>query len=156
LRQQGLRYVLGAGGCRIGDDPAAVLVEIDVRHGELALGQNGRKRVARGLGQIALLAAARLHLGRIDPAQPHLGGDVEAGPQVHARLERVAVEHAQHLGRISAFGSGPDRRLRSAGKLAFRRPYRPARCDHRHHHGAADESDRERAEDHQSSRSHGI
>src|SRR5215217_9760105 len=69
LRQQGLRYVLGAGGCRIGDDPAAVLVEIDVRHGELALGQNGRKRVARGLGQIALLAAARLHLRRIDPAQ---------------------------------------------------------------------------------------
>src|SRR5262249_45303605 len=118
LRQQGLRHVVSPGGCRIGDDAAAVFVEIDAQYREPAFAQNGRQRITRGLGEVALLAAARLHFGRIDPTQPYLGSDVEAWPQMHARLERVAVEHAQHIRRIGAFGGGP--RLRTDRKVLLR------------------------------------
>jgi hypothetical protein len=59
-----------------------------------------------------------MHLGSVDPAQSDLGGDLHARPDIHPRLERVAVEHAQHFGRMSAARHrGLRRRLISTARL---------------------------------------
>jgi hypothetical protein len=46
-----------------------------------------------GLGHGPLRRTLRPQFGRIDAAQPDLGGDVEARPDMDARLEGVAVDY---------------------------------------------------------------
>jgi len=81
---------------------------------------------SRRLGPDPLFRTACSQFRGIDAAQPHLGGDFDAGPHMHARLERVAVEHAQHIGRLpgphpvggghdEAGGIGHDRRAGEDG-----------------------------------------
>jgi hypothetical protein len=82
------------------NDAAAIFVEGDLREADLAFAQNALERVTRGFRSLALLEATRMELGRIDAAQPHLGCDIESGPEPHARFERIAVQHAQQLGRV--------------------------------------------------------
>jgi hypothetical protein len=44
-----------------------------------------------------LAGAAGVKLGRIDCAQPNPGRDLETGPDAYSRLERIAVDNAQHV-----------------------------------------------------------
>ena len=70
------------------------------------------ERIAGGFGLDPLVRAAGTQFGRIDAAQPHLGGDIDARPDAHAGLERVAVEHPQELRRVSGSERRPALRRR--------------------------------------------
>ncbi len=75
----------------------------------------------------SLVVAARVQFGGVDAAQPHPGGHLHARPDAHPRLEGVAVDDAQHLGRMAAApGRRPGRRI-GRGR---RRARQPARTSH--------------------------
>jgi hypothetical protein len=69
---------------------------------EMPTEPSASSRVARGQRLHPLIVAARVQFRRIDAAQTDTRGDVHAGPDAHPRLERVAVEHAHHFGRMTA------------------------------------------------------
>jgi hypothetical protein len=77
------------------------------------------QRGARGLRSRQLIGATGMQLRRVDAAQPYLGVDVETGPHTNARFERIAVDDAQHFGRIDDVWIEPVRDRRIEGRRLF-------------------------------------
>jgi hypothetical protein len=83
----------------MGHDAAAIFIERDLINRDRTLRQHLAQSIPRCLGLDALLRAPRPEFGGVDAAQPHLGGDVESRPYMYPRLEGIAVDHAQYIGR---------------------------------------------------------
>src|SRR5262249_58664247 len=90
----------GVGSVTGGSDAAAIFVGPDRRAGSPAGGQEALQRGPRRFRLEVFRGAAGVEFGRIDRAQPHSGVDLEAGPDAHTRLERVAVDDTQYFGRV--------------------------------------------------------
>ena len=60
------------------------------------------QRVAGGQRLDSLVVAACVHFRRVDAAQAYARRNVHAGPDVYPRHESVAVDHAHHVGRMTA------------------------------------------------------
>ena len=92
----------------IGHDPAAIFVRPDIEDRDIAFAEQRAQRGGRGLGHLQFLRTGGLQLRRVDAAQTNPRGQIEVRRQMNPRLERVAIDGADHIDGVAHIGiSGP-------------------------------------------------
>ena len=102
--EQRTRDVCDLPGRDIGNDPAAIFVRPDIEDRDVALAEQTAQGIAGGLGHLQFLRTGRLQFRRVDAAQTNPRVQVEAGPQMNARLERVAINGPDHIDGMAHIG----------------------------------------------------
>jgi hypothetical protein len=103
----------------IGDDASVIFVRTDIVDRDLAFAEQAAQRFSGGLGHLLFLRTGRFQLRRIDAAQADPGRQVEPGPQMHPRLESVAIDGPDHIDGMPDIGIAGALQTISASRAAW-------------------------------------
>ena len=90
--EQRRRNVVGPARRDVGNHAAMIFVGADIVDRDLAFAEQAAQGFAGGFGQLRFLRTGALPFRRIDAAQADPRRQVEPGPQMHPRLEGVAID----------------------------------------------------------------
>ncbi len=85
-----------------GNDAAGVFAEADVRQADRRFSEQPRQEVAGREGGRSFLSTSATEFGRVDARDTDGNREIDAEPDAHVGLERVAVDDAQDSGWIRA------------------------------------------------------